>query len=179
MPYLHCIATKCTIPPSESFPWFFSTALPRSASTPSRRSLSLVFVRSKALLSRRFLHCDNCNYGSTGALIACVVVAVLALILGIGRAIWLRQQRERVSAGAKLNMNTEYWARVRPANHYEMNSDLRGTEPGGNAKTDGALSGIPQAYRNDHHKVNHHMDQQNMRFQQQNMVHQGAMRATA
>lgn len=179
MPYLHCIATKCTIPPSESFPWFFSTALPRSAATLSRRSRSLVFARSKTSLSRRFLYCDNCSYGSTGALIACVVLAVLALILGIWRAIWLRQQRERVSAGAKLNMNTECWARVPPANHYEMNNDLHRTEASLRATTDGALLGIPQAYRNDHHKVNHHMNQQNMRIQELNMVHGGPVRATA
>jgi hypothetical protein len=102
MPYLHCIAQKCSMPHSKSFPWFFDSALLRGSSTLSHRS---IFSRSTTTLTRR---CDNCQ-GSTGALIAGIVIAVLALILALWRAIWIRQQRQLISDRAKINMNAEYW----------------------------------------------------------------------
>lgn len=107
MPYLHCIATKCAIPPSEEFPWFFASALPRSASALSRRSITDLFTRTDSALTRRQT-CTNCG-GSTGAYIAGIVIVVLALILSLWRAIWIRQQRQMVSDRARINMNHEYW----------------------------------------------------------------------
>ena len=129
MPYLHCIAQKCSVAPLQKFPWFFDSALPRHSSTLSHRSTSSLFSRSVTTLTRRYINCR----GSTGAVIAGIVIVVLALVLALWRPIWIRQQRQLISDRARINMNAEYWQPTPmppPAYSYAVNDGVSIQPPG-------------------------------------------------
>jgi hypothetical protein len=120
MPFLHCIATKCTIPPSEKYPSFWSSSLPRDGATLSHRALPGHISQ----LAKRF-YSANPNT-SRAAIIACVVLTILGLIASVWRFILLRRQREELSSQAKFNTDAMYWAPPTtsippPAYGYEMN----------------------------------------------------------
>jgi hypothetical protein len=129
MPYLHCIATKCSLPPSKKFPWFFSSALPRDISTIFHRSLTSVTSHTSTFVRRK--HHSQSNNVATGVLIAGIIIAALGLILSAWGYLWLRHQREHLygkeSYGQGKANRTDYWVGVEapmppPAYGYEMNS---------------------------------------------------------
>ena len=124
MPFLHCIANKCSIPPSEKFPSFFSSALPRSGAALSRRAL-LSSPLHTSTLTKRFYSSDS--NASTATIIASLVLFSLALTIGIWRMIRMRRQREDLSSQAKFNTVPDYWMPASssippPAYGYEMHS---------------------------------------------------------
>jgi hypothetical protein len=123
MPYLHCIVNKCSIPPSEKFPYFFS-ALPRSGAALSRRAL-LSSPLHTSMLTKRFYYSDP--NASRAAIIASLVLLFLCLAIGLWRVIMILRQREDRSSQAKINTNPDYWmlasSSIPPAAYgYEMNS---------------------------------------------------------
>lgn len=123
MPYLHCLATKCTIPPSDRFPWFFSSALPIRSSSISSRSLSSTPFHKSVLTKRQYYYTGSNSLA--GWQIACIIIAMISIISGILRLIWLRKQRSALKAHIQLGMNEDYWIpapKPLPAHAYEMDS---------------------------------------------------------
>lgn len=124
MPYLHCIATECIIPPSEKYPSFFSSSLPRNGATLLHRPLSRLSARTSTLTKR--FYSSNPD-ASRAAIIVGIVLAILGLIIAVWRFQRMRRQREELSSQTKFNTDATYWVpplttSILPAAYgYEMN----------------------------------------------------------
>ena len=121
MPYLHCLANKCSIPPSDRFPWFFSAALSHHSSSMAPHSLSDTPFYKSILKKRQYTSSNTL----AGWQIASIIIAVLSIMLGALRLIWLRRQRNALQAHIQLNMNEDYWIpapKPPPAHAYDVDS---------------------------------------------------------